>query len=644
MEMHSNQPEMIVMMTLNLIPPSIREALLADPTFQERNGIMADALLFFGNGGPSIRQSTLFNGIREILADNSSEPSIMDEDGIEWQLTCAKVNDEIRIELLHRNKQLLLHDAANLSPNQTERLKCFKRQANNVNFPTRETEIWRTILEVRPLENNEFNLLHADFELTPTQMMVKVEELIVAKTLNFSALVPNSEQYFLRLIGTLQESNNITEYASTELAAHINQLTSWRGYEGFLLALMLASHSYNLAAIDTSDLSENDLIRAYEWLQHHGDVISQLGAVEVGLALIDQHPKIEPYLINIISQIRDENVDDGGHRFKLLSALIIFVDAELTRTKILCGKPPFWRRLAAITHASLIERVIIQFEIDVNRFTNLAIQTRQHAFQFQTLCDLRREPRWHPEDVLPRQLKAEFLGRILGAANCHLQEIESNELRELALKIASENLQIGSAFPYFTMPGPLEGCIGSKNEPPPDILKCIEAQLCEGALQLESFTTLVNAVLIFQLDTSQADLAVKALRNAKYHINHIENKDKLLPILHGLAKVAAVTRNSELADDLRILARKYRHQSGCIITAEEAMLIGMVAAAAHSGLGDWCKFVGEWITELAFQSLPKDELETLQFHVKMLCNIVPELWHTCGRADAALEAALGALA
>ncbi|AMO95524.1 hypothetical protein CFter6_2858 [Collimonas fungivorans] len=67
----------------------------------------------------------------------------------------------------------------------------------------------------------------------------------------------------------------------------------------------------------------------------------------------------------------------------------------------------------------------------------------------------------------------------------------------------------------------------------------------------------------------------------------------------------------------------------------------IAAAAAYPELPGWCKFVGEWVTELAFLPLSAEEITILLFHVEVLCNIVPELWHTCGRAQAGLKAALG---
>ena len=102
--------------------------------------------------------------------------------------------------------------------------------------------------------------------------------------------------------------------------------------------------------------------------------------------------------------------------------------------------------------------------------------------------------------------------------------------------------------------------------------------------------------------------------------------------------MSAVTRNNQLADELRILVRRYRHDSMYGITVQEATRVGLVAAASRPALNDWRSFVGDWLTELAFDDLEHDEGRVLHSHFNWLCHVVPELWVTCGRAEAALRA------
>ena len=48
-----------------------------------------------------------------------------------------------------------------------------------------------------------------------------------------------------------------------------------------------------------------------------------------------------------------------------------------------------------------------------------------------------------------------------------------------------------------------------------------------------------------------------ALRTAHHRVRNVERKSDLITLMTGLAKVAASSRNTRLADELRILIRSY---------------------------------------------------------------------------------------
>jgi hypothetical protein len=583
-----------------------------------------------------VQRSTLFNGIREALADMSVQPTLKDSAGQEWRLEIINANNERRVALAKAKHRLLLSDFSGLSPDQAERMNGFNHVADNVNLPTQAISRWREILASRALTDDEMVALHEDIEETPIQKAAMVGFEIGKGEISFSTLVPRSEEYFDRLVGKCDPSQNIAEYTHASAERHLRQLIEWRNYDGFLLALLLSSHSSISSLIKADEVEESKLIQAYEWLQKNGDRISQVGAIEVGLSILDKQPEIEPYIQGMIEQIRDESADDDRSRFHLLSTLIVLTEGELARTKILKGKAPFWRRLASIAQASLLERCIIKSQLDIAEFSKWTLQNRGQLFYLQTMADLRCEPRWYPDYVSSQQLKAEFIGRILNAAHRNAAKIQNKTMRELLIGDGPESLKRFIVFPRTFLPGPLDGGLISQMEPPADILIEIEKQLSQDILEPQSFRALVNSALVFRLDLHQAQLAANALRSAKYHLRRMDNKENLISILRGLATVAAVARSDELAKELKILTRKCRQETGNSLSAEDALWIGLIAAASHSELTEWCEFVGDWITELAFQSQP-DEMKRLHFHVETLCLIVPELWRTCGRAEAALN-------
>lgn len=633
-----HERSVLALALLQLYPPSICESLISNREFRKSYGLKADAQICFGDSGVTFQRSKLFNCIREILANSTARPTCKDAVGEEWLLELVENENERRVALSKGERRLFLPDFSAISPLQSERLQGFERVAEEVNLPKQAVSYWREILSSGTLEDDDLDLLNAEIKETPIRVAALIRSGLEAGKSSFTSLVPRSRRYFERLVGEYQQSISIADYAHTAASEHINQLMSWQPYDGFLLALLLSSHSLNSSVIRVEQLKEADLINAYEWLQKNGDWVSKVGAIEIGLSILDKHPEIEPYLKGIIEQIRDDKVDNDSSRFKLMSALIVLVEGELSRTMTLIEKPPFWRRLASIAHASLIERCIIDLGVDIAEFTKWAMPARGQLFYLQTMCDLRREPRWHTDYVSPFQLKAEFIGRIVSAAQSNASKLETSTLKDLLLGDGPQNLQTLLQFPYPYLPGPLEGGLESQNEPPDEVVKEIEERLSKEVLLPESFIALVNSALIFRIDSHHAEVAAKALRTAKHQIQQAADRELLSSILKGLATVAAITRSVELAAELRTLIRRCRHEPGRVISAEVALWIGLIAAAAHSELTDWCKFVGEWITELAFQPLQQDEMARLRSHIEQLCHIVPDLWCNCGRAEAALSA------
>jgi hypothetical protein len=635
----ANQSE-LALFTLYRIPESIREWMLGDAVFRARNGIGVDAQLTMGNGDLIVMQSVWFASIKSLFANRDDSQQFKDTSGQDWTLIYQSNGGEPMLHFSSNEKTFFRPAPVTLLPDHSERLASFERQVESINLPEKDVEQWRSILVSRPLNDEEFGAFERDCANTPITVAQMISTSALDGSCEMSMMVPTSASYYVRLIGNCGISSNISDYAQQGLLDHVKQLIEWRRFDGFLTALLLSSHSCNSSLIDTTLFSDEEICDAYKWIEKRGDIISLVGGIEVGLAIIDQRPILKPFLIKIINKIIDEATEAKNNRFHLLSALFILVDGELARTKILSERPPFWRRLAALAQASIIERSMVRINIDIANFSDNAIQSRGQFFFLQNFLDLRREPRWHPNYAMAAQLKAEFIGRIMSAATTNASKVVDGELHALLFGDAPESIQSLHTFPDGSFPGPLEGSLEQQADMPLELIESIETQLNASVLQGNSFAALLNFALIFRLDSQQVELVGKALRTAKYQIKQVRDSNQLQSILYGLATVAAVTRNGSLAEDVMILARNFGQQPEISISPTDAMAIGLVAAAAYPELVDWCKFVGKWMTELAFYPLKKDQAARLQVFCRRMCHIVPELWQTCGKADAALEACL----
>lgn len=622
---------------LNFVPPLIQEALIEESDFRDEYGLTTDSVLSFSDSEVSVQQSGLFDAVRLVLS-GVSENEVTDTKGQRWKLRNIGGEGNLPCLSLTCCTNPLPTYLIALSPHRETRLRSFDKDVADFNLPKDASNCWRNILSRRPLQDDEVEDFRNHFRDTPAAIAQAIGTEVLGGQCTVSSLVPSSLRYFERLVGAYDGSASIHDYASGTGRELINQLVLWRPYDGFLTSLYLSSHASLTDEIAVDMVSSKELVNAYGLLVKHGDRVSQLGAIEVGLHILPSNPEIEQPLIQLIEQIRDDNVDAMTSGFKLLSTLFCLVDGELSRIRLFSEEPPFYRRLAALSHASLIHREIARLAIDVDRFIEWAQKNRGGIQYLQSLVDMRLEPRWDGRLAVESQIKANFVGRIVDSARKQQQNLSDSPIYNLIFGDQAGSLQSLGDFHSQSLPGPLEGTDGMQRELPLEGVNTIEEQLNSKRVGPSSFVTLVNCAHTYRISAEHADSAAKALVRAGHRLQDVENRSQFVNVSNGLATVAAVTKSLTLASELRILVRRYRNDTEYALTVLEIITICLVAAACHRDVRSWTEFVGEWLTELAFGDLDEEEAEEFHSILNFLFHSVSKLWVTCGRADAALEA------
>lgn len=630
--------EILVQTALKLVPPLIRSSLLSEKTFREKYGFRPEAKIFFENNSIAFKWSILYKAVSSVLSENCIT-EISDTGGRVWTLQNESSENEVpNLILASTNQRLDLSDFNVLSKKSSTRIRTLEKLTSEVNLPSYACEKWRRILIERALEYEEFIAFHNDLLETPVNFEQLIQDDIITGKSSASTLVPNSLRYFERLVGVYDGSSSIREYAARTGRNLFLQLAEWRPIDGFLLGLLLSSHSDLTAQIPIDKLSKEKLAQAYDFIEKHGDTLSRLGALEVGLRILPAHPEVEPFLMPLVIRIRDDDVEKIAGEINLLSALFVLVDGELSRLRLMTDKPPFYRRLASLAQAALIHRQVTRFNVDKDELIKWAIISRGEQFYMQSLADMRIEPRWIPEFFEAHQMKADFVGRIVLAGREYEKNMTSETLQNIILGDDPHSLSKLFDFPRLFYPGPLEGTENNPNTLPDDLARVIKENLNTEKVNASSFIAIINLAIIYDITLEHAELAATALRRGKYTLSNLEDKSQLMGIMNGLATVAAVTRNPTLADELRILVRRYYRDPQYGFSIVEALRICLITSAAHKDLMEWRNFAGEWLTELAFEKLKKDEVKLFHSHLLKLLHTVPELWVSCSRADAALLA------
>lgn len=632
--------EALVFVALRIVPTSFQDALLRDPDFRREHGLKADQVVSFGSPAVLVRLSELCGAVRKVFS-GESVPEVVDDDGQKWEIRAATENNAPKsIALFRGDREYAIPPSfISLSPDRETRLNFLEEAASAINLPGDVKDFWRKIFEKRALKDGEVEAFQSDIVNTPVNIEQSIRrDIHGAGRKDISSWVPSSEKYFDRLIGEYDGSASIRDYASNVCGPFFQKLPEWRPYEGFLFSLFLSAHPALTHEIQTGCLDDDNLIRVFEFLENHGDRISQIGAIEVGLRTLPSKPDIEPYLIRLIRQIVRDDADGEASGFKLLSALFFFVDGELSRTRLLSSKPPFYRRLAALSQASMIHRQLVNSNVDIELLCENLFRDYWTEHYIQSLVDMRVEPGWNPVFDRAENIRANFLYRIITTPQKHKNETEDrNELYEIIFGTEPTSVLSSVRLFFFSYLNPLDGTGVLRQEVPAAVSSAIEKQISMDQVSWSSFAALVNSAYLFHLGSDHAELASKALRSCGYRISNLESREQLVTLLNGLSMVAAVTGSRMLANELRILVRGYRKDPSYKVSIGEELLLCLTAAANHSDLDEWKEFVGKWITETSFESEAEDA-DIFRSQLQYLCHIVPELWLSCDRAYAALNA------
>jgi hypothetical protein len=101
---------------------------------------------------------------------------------------------------------------------------------------------------------------------------------------------------------------------------------------------------------------------------------------------LDKFPELEPHIVKIAELVAADDPEDPEGRMTLLSSLIVLVEGEMARTGVGRDRPVFWRRLAAIAQASIIERAMIAAGVPPSFIQKWAFPARGALYYLRAVC------------------------------------------------------------------------------------------------------------------------------------------------------------------------------------------------------------------------------------------------------------------
>ena len=621
---------------LKLSAPVIRESILMDPIFRQEFESRLDATIAFPGIGASFGRSKLYATIRAAGARAGGVARrILDESGGEWDVRVTSGDKTAEVTLSSgkttiRAPQLLL-----LTASARKRLAFHRREAKRLNWPGSVTLYWHKKLKNRPLTDDEQWEWTIEALRSPIVVATEIRKSLSAANVAIETLVPRSIEYYERLIGKFSGQKDIKQYADEVLRAHVKQLRSWRKTEGLQQALLLGMHSSVADVIASAGISLTELEVLAEW-GLSADVIAREAILELALKVKPTSGKTTR-IIKLTKHLIGLNKPERYDQYELLSIAYELVDGEFAKLRQFRDFPLYWRRLAAFSQAALIVRCVLESNGDQSGFIEWMREVRSNEFQAQGYADLRLEPRWRTSFAAPAQLKQELGGRLFVVAKDNEATARRLKLHRLLLgkeRSLSSQLNLGLIF----LTGPLEGGASPVTELGAEMLQKLRKNLEQPVPHFKAFEMISNAELFYKLPDDIPHVVADAIRRVQYHFEGAENSQKLRSCALGLAALAATSRSSELADEVITMMRHYRRFFPSDLSAGVVLHVGLIACASRFDETEWCRCVGTVVTELSLADLADQEAAIIYMRVIALCELVPQLWATCGAGIAALDA------
>jgi hypothetical protein len=619
---------------IKLVPPIIRRDILSDDALVEEFSVKKEVTVTLGESGDAFSQSQLHSAVKSAIKRPGKKAKLSDMAGVSWNVV-ATVKDRPNLSIMSVNRTLPAGHLLLLGSNKAARIFVIDAEINRLGIPSSIATKWRKLASNRALTDSEFEELVSEFSQSPVAVRERIERQLHANSVTLETLVPRSLSYYESLVGRVEAQSNLGDYLSEAGGRHIGELL--KENNGLEFAVLMGSHSLVSQALRSYRYSDETIAQIMRWCPK-ADILSMCALVESLWPLIPKDREITEQFKALVERFVGIGTADKHDPYHVLSAAFIAVYGELGQTRTLADKPPFWRRLAALAQAAVITRALLARPHGLQKLVTWLAEVRAPQYFSHVYADLRTDPRWLPEWGLPGQLRNEFGGRILELGISDPDRARELEVYDVLLNDIAPSLKSQLFLPCTMLPGPLEGNTEAQLRIPDEKISEMREQLSMPVPNLDSFGSLVSLTNFAQMPPDMPDLAADALRRAQCRLDG--SSQSLFGTLAGLAMLAATKRSQRLADELFIVLRNYRRFFRDDLNLDLAFRVGIVASASREEMMDWCSCVGVLVADLAFGELAREEAATVYSLILSLCNLVPELWCTCGQGVAALEAVL----
>lgn len=617
---------------LEFFPGSLQQKIIADRVFLKALNVPVSTIVTFLPANVRFSVESLFECAKKLLSEGHLDAKTEAEDGSIWKATVSD-RDMGCITLASEGVEILVTDYWPVFDASKDRLRIFAKTVSSYQLAHNVTSYWRNKLTSAALNAIEITDLEKELQRSLVSVENKIRHEINGGSSKIRTLVPVEVEFWGNTYPISRQWPALNVFVEESIVPWLDAGIEDHGPRFFTSALRACSHSSIAAQFDLSRLSTEERRELTAHVLNSGSLFSKLGFVEAFLAQDELDSTEMGSIASIVDSLLDE--PEAG-RYEILSSLYFFVCGQLSLTSFFEDAPIFVRRLSEFAHASFLEEILISENIDAHEAAmGLGRRFVRRAFVAGHL-DGHSAARWMPELALPQQLKAEFICRLNNAFSAKSVDLLGSELERFVMEGSEHRISNFLSFPFSFLPGPLEGGLDSPTNLPESWKVSITNSLNEDPPSLGGFNGLVNGGAVFKLPADIVSLSVAALRKVQLSLPN-DDEFSLGAFVLGLAKMAAICKNDNLADEVWLLLKRSIKLRPDSIEPTSLISLPLILSGAYPQDGR-DKRMCEMIEFLACTELTSTQGTYLLSSVNDLLDMQPALWPMLGRCVAILEA------
>ena len=620
----------------NRVPPSLRDAISITDNFIAKDQLEDSSIISFNQPAITVYRRSLLDSLGRLF--NELRPvSVATPDGQQCIVGFGKQYPSTPV-LSRDNDQIVLENFLMFSPESSTRISSFNATADYYEVPSLDRKRWNTLLLDRIPSADEFEAITGDLKDSPARHELLIAQAVKARDLQVDMIVPASQRYYSRLIGSYDMSETVDSFVQNGLGVLLGTHVDGVEEKGIHRCLLTAIHP---SVVDSIPLTENvatAMVSAFEYITGNGDAVSQVAAVELACRFLGIMPGVGRLIGSLVDSIRGDDVDSPCSRFAMFYHLFVIIDSRLIALRVLAGMPPFYRRAAALAQAALVQSVILDYGVRSDALANLAQSPQSIYHRLQSVAEMRREPLWHPGSASPEYFKSNSVARVRGAlvrARERLGGARFGELVGVDVAAMCDDDELSS---LEVLPSPLDGAILGLSNVSVDIMRSIRSIFNASDRSLAEVRRVATYLRFVRTERDVVEHFERLLVEFRGAIKSESISDGDSSWVSLLASVAGTTRSGVVTDFVHSLLLQMCSREHCTVDVGTICEIGIVACSSRSDVQEWRDSVSVWFRALVDLDLDPSQMRVLALILDTLCFLFPELWISCGRWYAALEA------